>query len=105
VTFTPPIPLGLKPGDADLDGFPDLLAIVVDNHGDVHTPRVLWNIACSPGVPGCGAEGKGRRGFKVASGDAIELLEGMEDVRGVGWVDLDEDVCCFVSIVEYGDWY
>ena len=35
----------------------------------------------------------------------IELLEGMRDVRGVVWVDLDEDVSRFVSIVEYDDWY
>jgi len=104
VTFTPPIPLGLKPGDADLDGFPDLLAVVVDGHGDSYTPRLLWNIECSRGVPGCDTEGKGRRGFKVASGNAIELLEGMTDVRGVGWVDLDEDVSRFISIVKYGGW-
>ena len=105
VTFTPPIPLGLKPGDADLDGFPDLLAIVIDSDGDAHTPRLLWNVQCSSGVPGCDADGKGRRGFMAASGNEIELLEGMRDVRGVGWVDLDEDVSQFVSIVEHDGWY
>lgn len=101
VTFTPPIMLGLKPGDADLDGFPDLLVVVVDGHGDVYTPRLLWNVGCSRSVPGCGTEGNGRRGFKVASGNAIELLEKMTDVRGVGWVDLDEDVS--LSIVAGAD--
>ena len=35
----------------------------------------------------------------------IELLEGMRDVRVVVWVDLDEDVNRFVSIVEHDDWY
>ncbi len=99
VTFTPPIPIGLKPGDADLDGFPDLLAIVVDNDGDAHIPRLLSNVECSSGVPGCGADGKGRRGFKTASGNAIELLEEMRDARGVVWVDLDEDVSRFVPAV------
>ena len=102
VSFTPPIPLSLKPGDADLDGFPDLLAIVVDSDGDAHTPRLLRNVGCSSGIPGCGADGKGRRGFKAASGNEIELLEGMRDVRGVAWVDLDEDVSRFVPVVEYG---
>lgn len=102
VTFTPPIPLGLKPGDADLDGFPDLLAITVDSYGDAYTPRLLRNVGCSRGVPGCGVEGNGRRGFKVASGNAIELLEGINDARGVAWVDLDEDVSHFVSIAASG---
>jgi hypothetical protein len=46
-------------------------------------------------------DGKGRRGFKAASGNEIELLDGMRDVRGVAWVDLDEDVSRFVSTVEY----
>jgi len=98
VTFTPPIPLGLKPGDADLDGFPDLLAIVIGSDGDAHTPRVLSNVQCSSGVPGCGAGGKGRRGFNAAGGNEIELLEEIKDARGVAWVDLDEDVSRFVSI-------
>lgn len=51
-THTPILPLPIKIGDADLDGFPDLLFIVV-TPDDMRIPKLAWNIKCSMGEPGC----------------------------------------------------
>lgn len=53
-THTPPLPLPIKIGDADLDGFPDLLFIVVTND-DKRVPKLAWNVRCGAGEPGCPA--------------------------------------------------
>lgn len=89
------IPLPLRPGDFDVDGFPDLLITV--SNGDKTNPRsmikVLRNVPCSKGVPGCGKEwGKNARGFVVAGGKGWEALEQIEDAVGASWIDLDDDV-------------
>ncbi|KAG8833578.1 hypothetical protein FRC17_010402 [Serendipita sp. 399] len=115
-THTPPLPLPLKLGDANLDGFPDLLFIVVTPDNE-RTPKLAWSVACSSGEPGCppipeekkrglfrrqqidddddddsGPTGVGGRGFVVASsvGDA-SILATFKDTRSVSFLDLDED--------------
>ncbi|CCA72398.1 hypothetical protein PIIN_06332 [Serendipita indica DSM 11827] len=114
VTHSPPLPLSIKLGDANLDGYPDLLFIAV-NSDDERVPKLAWSIACSSGEPGCPAStsnerrgtvdddddddddesplrGIGGRGFVVASpgGDASALAS-FKDARSVSFLDLDED--------------
>jgi integrin alpha FG-GAP repeat containing protein 1 len=53
-THTPPLPLPIKIGDGDLDGFPDLLFIVVTKD-DKRVPKLAWSVRCGTGEPGCPA--------------------------------------------------
>lgn len=82
-TYNPPLPLPVKLGDADLDGFPDILLIVAG------TPRLLYSTSCDAG--GHCKGGRGTRGFQEHS-SGTESLAKIKDARGVSWADLDEDV-------------
>jgi integrin alpha FG-GAP repeat containing protein 1 len=112
-THSPPLPLPLKIGDADLDGFPDILFISV-TPDDARVPKLAWNVACTFNEPGCpppqpqseskraddlapskfvkNGAGIGGRGFVMASsiGDA-SVLATFKDARSVSFLDLDED--------------
>ncbi|KAG8786607.1 hypothetical protein FRC20_011034 [Serendipita sp. 405] len=116
-THTPPLPLPLKLGDANLDGFPDLLFIIVTPENE-RIPKLAWSVGCSSGEPGCppipeerkrglfsrqqledddddddsGRAGVGGRGYVVASsnGDA-GVLATFKDAKSVSFLDLDED--------------
>ncbi|KAJ7221636.1 hypothetical protein GGX14DRAFT_514588 [Mycena pura] len=86
-TQTPPLPISLKLGDANLDGFPDLLVIIAS--GTDHVPKVLFSVPCGSGAIGCG-HGQGRRGWNVAS-KGVGQLDAVKDARGVSFLDIDED--------------
>jgi len=90
-TFTPPIPIPLKLGDADLDGFPDMLAISAQGHD--RTPRLVYSVPCAAGLGGCSKSGTGRRGWKIAT-KGVEPLENIKDARSITFLDTDEDVRC-----------
>jgi integrin alpha FG-GAP repeat containing protein 1 len=96
-THSPPLPIPLKIGDANLDGFPDILLITAS--GKTRTPKLLWSVPCASGVSGCGADGSGHRGWKLATKD-VDSLATVTDARSVSFVDLDEDVSHFVLILE-----
>lgn len=94
----------LKIGDYDKDGFPDILALVVNgtarppsgglfggSRGQGTQVKLLRNIGCKKGRTGCGEKSK-RRTLEVSRGHGIEALDGIWDARSVSWVDVDEDV-------------
>ncbi|TFK25799.1 hypothetical protein FA15DRAFT_668127 [Coprinopsis marcescibilis] len=87
-TYSPSLPSSLKLGDANLDGFPDILLIA--SHGQDRVPHMLWSVPCAKDLPGCGPEGNGRRSWKLADKD-VESLEAIKDARTVSFLDLDED--------------
>ncbi|KAJ7368771.1 hypothetical protein DFH08DRAFT_762818 [Mycena albidolilacea] len=86
-TQVPALPISLKLGDANLDGFPDLLLIVAS--GQDHVPKMLLSVPCGPGVLGCGS-GHGRHGWSVAT-KGTETLDAVKDARSVSFLDMDED--------------
>ncbi|THU96321.1 integrin alpha N-terminal domain-containing protein [Dendrothele bispora CBS 962.96] len=88
-TFPPAIPLSIKLGDVNLDGFPDLFFIVSTPQGNV--PKLVYSVPCGRGVPGCAADGSGRRGWQIAGTKGTESLEAVKDARGVAFIDMDED--------------
>ena len=99
-TTTPPIPIPVKVGDANMDGFPDLLFITSSApHGGFlgigskteQIPRLAFSVPCSKGVAGCDTYGNGHRGFSVLQIGA-EKLTSITDARGASFLDLDEDV-------------
>ena len=106
VPGNPSIPLLLRPGDYNLDGFPDLLftihnstaapggGLVSSSRKAGHQVRILANVACSKNTPGC-EKGKGGRGFEVGQGKGWEVLDNIWDASGASWLDLDEDVSLF----------
>lgn len=89
-SFTPPIPIPLKLGDADLDGFPDMLAITVQ--GVNRIPRLMYSVPCVSDLGGCSKNGTGKRGWKMAT-KGVEALESINDSRSLTFLDMDEDVC------------
>ncbi|KAF9464632.1 hypothetical protein BDZ94DRAFT_1256197 [Collybia nuda] len=88
VTHAPPLPLPLKLGDANLDGFPDFMAIV--GSGEDRVPTLVYSVPCAKDVVGCSPNGSGRRGWKVAQKGA-EPLNAIKDARAVSFLDMDED--------------
>lgn len=93
VTHKPPLPVPLKFGDANQDGFPDILAILVSGTGSSiqKTPYLAYSVQCHKGVAGCDGNGNGRRGWSVLKKGG-EALRGIKDARGIAFVDMDEDV-------------
>lgn len=89
-TFTPPLPIPLKLGDADLDGFPDMLLISVQNRD--HIPHLVYSVPCAAGLGSCSQSDTGRRGWNMAT-KGVEILDGIKDARSLSFLDMDEDVC------------
>lgn len=84
--------LPLRIGDYDVDGFPDLMLLVV-NGTAAPSHSLLGRSAgiqarllhSSPG------DGRERRLFEPATGAAFRILEDLWDVRNAAWIDVDED--------------
>lgn len=93
-SYHPPLPLPLKLGDADLDGFPEILFVGVNDAGE-RIPKLAWSVGCSnAGEPGCSASSDAnthKRGYVVATGGEVAVLETFKDVRSVSFLDMDED--------------
>lgn len=85
------MPIPLRVGDIDLDGFPDLVPIVVHKAGS-KTPHVLISHPCSSGVDGCSSSSG--RTFSVVTKDT-HALEKISDAVGVAFLDIDEDVSLY----------
>jgi integrin alpha FG-GAP repeat containing protein 1 len=99
----PSIPFPLRPGDYNVDGFPDLLmtihnstaapggGVLAHSRKAGHQVRVLENVPCGKGVAGCEGRDDGR-GFSVGSGKGWEVLDDIWDASGASWLDVDDDV-------------
>nr|XP_019007302.1 uncharacterized protein I203_00900 [Kwoniella mangroviensis CBS 8507]OCF70763.1 hypothetical protein I203_00900 [Kwoniella mangroviensis CBS 8507] len=95
----PDIPLPLRPGDYNVDGFPDLLLTVhtsikggngILGDKEVNQVKILVNTPCGKNIPGCSVKGT-KRGFKVGSGKSWAALDGIYDAEGASWIDVDDD--------------
>lgn len=108
------VQLPIRPGDFNVDGFPDLLMTISNATAVSHSGmfggskgtqvRVLENVGCRKGVPGC--TGAQKRGFRVAGGQGWEALDLVVDATGASWVDLDDDVSMVVvhgrTVINHG---
>ncbi len=90
---SPSVPVPIKLGDVNQDGFPDLMAIVATGSGSrmTRTPHLVLSVPCAKGVPGCNGDGNGRRGWEVVRKDVGPLV-GVQDARSLAFLDMDEDV-------------
>ena len=93
------IPTPLRPGDFNLDAFPDLLLVVANSTahdggllaGSRGTQaKILENVPCSRGLAGC--SGNAERTFKLGGGKGWEVFDQIWDTTGASWIDIDEDV-------------
>ncbi|KAF9484939.1 hypothetical protein BDN70DRAFT_824769 [Pholiota conissans] len=87
-TFSPFLPTPIRLGDANLDGFPDLLLITVS--GKTQTPSLVFSVPCDKDVAGCPKGTSDRRGWSVAT-KGTKVLEDVKDARALTFLDLDED--------------
>ncbi|KAI0713583.1 integrin alpha N-terminal domain-containing protein [Earliella scabrosa] len=103
-TQSPPVPIPLKLGDVNQDGFPDLLAIVVKGTGAqrTRTPYLILSVPCAKGIAGCDNHGNGKRGWQVVKKDA-DPLYAVEDARSVAFLDMDEDGTLDIMVQRTGD--
>ena len=83
----PLIQLPIRPGDYNIDGFPDLL-FVTSQSGT--RASLVESVPCDKGIAGC--NGSEKRGWKVGKGKGWGILDEMTDVTGASWVDIDDDV-------------
>jgi len=61
-------------------------------------------VPCAKDVAGCGVDGGGRRGWKVAPiKTGAETLENIKDARGVAFLDLDEDGTLDIMVQRTGN--
>ncbi|KDQ33979.1 hypothetical protein PLEOSDRAFT_1052766 [Pleurotus ostreatus PC15] len=98
-TFNPPVPLPIRLGDANLDGFPDILQVVA-THSD-QTPKLLFSVPCERGLPGCAQDGRGRRSFKVTT-KGVQSLNAVKDAISATFLDMDEDGTLDIMIQRKG---
>ncbi|KAF8638878.1 hypothetical protein AX17_001933 [Amanita inopinata Kibby_2008] len=99
-SFEPPLPLPLRLGDANLDGFPDLLMITT--HGKKRIPNLVFSVPCAEDAAGCALNGSGKRGWMVAK-KGVEALEAIKDARSISFVDMDEDGTLDILVQRTGD--
>lgn len=92
-TQSPPVPVPIKLGDVNQDGFPDILAVVASGSTSYRsrTPYMVLSVPCGKGVAGCTSNGNGRRGWHIVKKDA-DPLYAVTDARSVAFLDMDEDV-------------
>ena len=96
---SPSVPLPIRLGDANLDGFPDLLFVTASTHGGVlgigsatnRTPRLLRSMPCSKGVSGCDKSGHGPVGWQPVKKN-VDALDSIVDASRAMFIDIDEDV-------------
>jgi integrin alpha FG-GAP repeat containing protein 1 len=94
-SFSPAQPILPRPGDANLDGFPDLL-LITEGH-----VRLLLSVPCTRGVPGCSVAGARRGWREIRKG--VDALSSITDARVAVFVDLDEDGTLDVMVRRTGD--
>ena len=94
-SFSPAQPILPRPGDANLDGFPDLL-LIIDGH-----VRLLLSVPCKRSVPGCSVAGA-RRGWREMR-KGVDALSSITDARVAMFVDLDEDGTLDIMVRRTGD--
>lgn len=89
-TFNPSLPLPLRLGDVNMDGFPDVLLVVSTSSGT--QVRVLESVACGPQYKEC----RSGRTFRVPP-RGTAALDAITDVKLASFIDVDDDVSLHAS--------
>lgn len=96
---SPAVPIPIKLGDVNQDGFPDILAVLASGTSSRsdRTPRLAYSVTCGKGKAGCRSDGSGHNGWDVLQKGA-EVLSEVKDARSVALLDMDEDVSVDVYV-------
>ncbi|ORY34008.1 hypothetical protein BCR39DRAFT_518106 [Naematelia encephala] len=109
------IPLPLRPGDYNVDGYPDLIMTVSNDtaapsggifggsRGTGTQFKVLENVPCGKNVPGCGGNSKIKRSFKLGTGRGWESVDDIWDAVGASWLDVDADGTLDIMVHRTGE--
>ncbi|KAI0320316.1 hypothetical protein OF83DRAFT_1162494 [Amylostereum chailletii] len=100
-TFSPALPVPPRLGDANLDGFPDLLFITGTTQDHTRKVRLVLSEPCGKGVSGCDSKGS-QRGWREVKKD-VDAIESVGDARGVAFLDMDEDGTLDIMIQRTGE--
>jgi len=102
-SYNPPLPVPIKLGDANQDGFPDILAIVASGSSahPQRTPHLAYSVPCGKGVAGCDTKSR-RRGWSALHKGG-EILGSVQDARGVAFLDMDEDGTLDILVQRTGE--
>ncbi|KIJ94536.1 hypothetical protein K443DRAFT_683654 [Laccaria amethystina LaAM-08-1] len=100
-SLKPSLPVPIKLGDANLDGYPDFLIITVSGKRE-RVPSLVFSVPCEDGIAGCVSNERQKRGWKVATHGA-DTLEAIKDARGVSFLDMDEDGTLDIMVQRTGD--
>jgi len=88
-SFQGNLPIGIKIGDYNQDGFPDLLVLSSSSSSaSSGTVSLLQSLPCTAKVDGCGQNGR-RRFERVIKG--ADSLNKIKDARQGSFLDIDED--------------
>lgn len=91
-SFAGTLPLNLKLGDYNQDGYPDILLIASKSQDADHgRPVILKSIPCSSRFCGDEAAQNDRRMFESVR-EKVNVLEGIDDAKIVSFVDINEKV-------------
>lgn len=91
-SFAGQLPLALKLGDYNKDGYPDILLIASDSSGaDQGSPVMLESVSCTKKRCGLQADQSSRRAFAPV-GVRPNVLDDIDDAKVVSFVDIDEQV-------------
>ena len=82
-------------GDANLDGFPDLVFIVFNPSDLSPTQKLLFSDPCTKGLGGCDKNGEGRRGFQFVT-EVTKTLKAVQDACEVSFF---ANVCVFLMVL------
>ncbi|TIB81269.1 hypothetical protein E3Q22_01297 [Wallemia mellicola] len=77
-SLQPGLPLSLKIGDYNLDGFPDILCLLSD--GSTTRGAILDNVLVNK-----------TRSLTLRDESKTTILKDIKDVRAASWIDIDED--------------
>lgn len=89
-TFKPSLPLPLRLGDINMDGFPDVLLVVSTSSGT--QAKILESVACGPQHKEC----QSGRTFRVPP-RGTAALDAITDVKLASFIDVDDDVSLHAS--------
>ncbi|RUS28626.1 hypothetical protein BC938DRAFT_481655 [Jimgerdemannia flammicorona] len=96
------LPVPVRAGDYNLDGYPDLLLISSSDSGSTSHVILLESVLCTPNTCSDEAVAAGRRSFvKVLKG--AQTLTSITNARAAAFFDIDEDGTLDIMVLQSDD--
>lgn len=89
-----PLPVSLSIGDYNIDGFPDILAVTVNEDSGESVVRLIASVPCTKDLCTPLQITKERRALEWVS-QGVSALNSVADVKKAVFMDFDEDVIIY----------